>query len=69
MTAIDIQKLWEQKPFRPFSFRSVSGDQFIVQESWQLAMPKSRPEILFFFDQQGDYHIIELEKIESVNSR
>ncbi|MCI0534714.1 MAG: hypothetical protein L0Z50_05755, partial [Verrucomicrobiales bacterium] len=67
MTLRDIRKAASPRPFRPFTLHLSSGQAVeVLREEYIALHPKAKSIVVFAAD--GDYHIIDLSQIASIQA-
>lgn len=66
MTAKDLLKAAKQRPFRPFILHLSSGQSVTVNEEHNIGMASKNPKRAVVFDPKGDYFIVDLAHIASL---
>ena len=61
----DIKKYARQTPFRPFLIETTSGTQFMVEDSFRIALDEKRGRVVVF-DVGGLVEIIDLDAVQIV---
>ena len=61
----DIQKYARATPFRPFLIQTGSGAEFIIEDSYHIALDEKRGRVVVF-DADGLVEIIDLDSVQVV---